>query len=235
MNIKVSAKDTPLTLVFASSKHLATRAVKYQLMNRIIKNLPTRDEDDLERVKYNRSQIMYKKEEGLVDHKGEWTTFGVTMQKIKSKTYKALHINKSDNKAWDAKFIGEGSQDEGGPYRETLTNLIAELYTPHLPLLIPTKNQKSDHGSGRDLWTLNPASTTPTHLEMYRFLGALIGLAVRAGHVIDIKFPSIVWKQFMGEPVTKTDLRSTDEHAVESLSKLQKSKEEVSLIIFVPK
>ena len=171
---------------------------------------------------------MYKKETGLVDHAGEWTTFGVTMQRVKHNNFSALHINGSDQKGWDAKFYGEGSQDAGGPYREILTNLIAELYTPHLPLLIPTKNQKSDHGSGRDLWTLNPASTSPTHLEMYKFLGALIGLAVRAGHVIDIKFPAIIWKQFMDEKVSKTDLRSTDEYAVESISKLQKSKTQVS-------
>ena len=116
------------------------------------------NEENLEtRVKYNRSQIQLRKDAGDVDEKGEWTTFGTTMQALKSEKYKSLKINNSDSKAWDAKFLGEGSQDAGGPYREALTVMISELYTPCLPLLIPTQNNKNDHGHGRDLWTINPA------------------------------------------------------------------------------
>ena len=162
------------------------------------------------RITYNRRAIQFKKDEGLVDNNGEWTVFGVTMQKLKQENYQYLRINDTNRKAWDANFVGEGSQDAGGPYRETLTNLVSELYTSCLPLLVPTQNQKNDHGFGRDLWTLNPSSDSPTHLEMYKFLGAIMGMAFRANQVIDIKFPSIIWKQILGDTVTMEDLEQTD-------------------------
>lgn len=180
------------------------------------------------RVKYNRSEIQFRKEAGDVDNKGEWTTFGVTMQALKQEKYDSLKVNSSDSKAWDAKFLGEGSQDAGGPYRETLTVMISELYSPCLPLLIPTQNNKNDHGQGRDLWTINPSATTPSQLEMFKFLGALMGLAFRAGHVIDIKFPSIVWKQLLGESVTLEDLELTDAYFVQAIKNLRDTKAQVT-------
>ena len=175
---------------------------------------------------------MRKKDAGAVDHTGQWTTFGITMKRVKDNNYQSLCVDRSDEKAWKAEFEGEGAQDAGGPYRETLSNLIAELYTPHLTLLIPTQNNKNQHGFGRDLWTINPSATTPANLEMFRFLGALIALALRAGHVIDVRFPSLIWKQLMGEMVTIENLSNSDEYAVQSLKELQASKEKVKFSFY---
>ena len=181
---------------------------KFFGVNEIISGLEINDYEPT--VEYNRREIQLKKDSNLVDNYGEWTIFGKTMTTLKNSSYSSLEIDDLNKKAWKAVFVGEGSVDAGGPYREALTNLISELYTPCLPLLVPTQNQKNDHGFGRDLWTLNPSSDSPTHLEMYKFLGALIGMAFRADHVIDIKFPSIIWKQIIGDSVTMEDLEQTD-------------------------
>jgi E3 ubiquitin-protein ligase HERC2 len=221
---KTEVKSDTLSVLFMVSKSLAFRCTKNSYIKKIADGLPTNyDEPE---VNYNRRLIQHKKDRGKVDNKGEWTTFGLTMKKVKEKNYEYLRVCNSSYKAWKANFVGEGSIDAGGPYRETLSNMTDELYSSCLPLLIPTQNNKNDHGLGRDLWTINPASTSPNHLEMYKFLGALIGMAFRAGHVMDLKFPSLFWKKFIGEPVALDDLRYSDLYAVQAIKDLEKCKEQ---------
>ena len=73
-----------------------------------------------------------------------------------------MRINQSDKKAWFVKFIGEFALDQGGLFRESLTELCQELQSPVLNLLVKTQNNKNNHGENRDKWTLNPSATSPT-------------------------------------------------------------------------
>ena len=97
-----------------------------------------------------------------------------------------------------------------------------------MPLLIPTVNNLNKVGDGQDLWTLNSNSKSGAHLNMFKFLGALMGMAFRAGKYIDIKLPSILWKHFTKEQVTIADISSMDAHAAAKLTELQQLKEKVS-------
>lgn len=108
-----------------------------------------------------------------------------------------------------------------------MTNISREIQSLVLPLLIPTQNNKNDHGLYRDCWTINPSSNSPSHLEMYKFLGALIGMAFRSGHVIDIKLPPIFWKKFIGDPVNLDDLSGSDAYAVQAIRDLEKNKDQI--------
>lgn len=227
---KAEVKADTLSVLFMVSKSLAFRSTKNSYIKKIADSLPTNYEEP--EVHFNRRLILHKKDRGKVDHKGEWTTFGTCMKKLKETNYNSLKKSSSSTKAWRAQFMGEGSIDAGGPYRESLTNITDELYSPCLPLLIPTQNNKNDHGLGRDLWTINPSSTSPSHLEMYKFLGALMGLAFRAGHVMDLKFPSIFWKKFIGEPIVLDDLHYYDAYAVQALKDVEKVKSQVSYYKF---
>jgi E3 ubiquitin-protein ligase HERC2 len=155
------------------------------------------------------------------------------MKVSKEHKYKNLRVKDSSRKAWNANFVGEGSQDAGGPFRDSLSSITDELNSCCLPLLIPTQNHKNDHGQGRDLWTINPSSTAPSHLEMYKFLGALIGMAFRAGHVLDFKFPSLFWKQFIGELVTIDDLSYSDAYAVQAIKDVEKVQSEVNIKLLI--
>jgi hypothetical protein len=38
-----------------------------------------------------------------------------------------MMVNNSTDRAWNSKFIGEGSIDVGGPYRETFFEICKEL------------------------------------------------------------------------------------------------------------
>jgi hypothetical protein len=211
-------------------KSLAFRAIKNSYITKIANNLPVSyDQPD---VQLNRRLIQHKKDKGKVDHKGEWTTFGCIFKTCKEKKYENLRISNSSTKAWTASMVGEGSIDQGGPYRDSISNFTEELYSKCLPLLIPTQNNKNDHGLNRDCYTINPEATSPSHLEMFKFLGALIGMAFRSGTVIDLKFPALFWKKFIGEPVGIDDLNGSDAYAVQAIKDLEKNKTEIPKDMF---
>ena len=97
-----------------------------------------------------------------------------------------------------------------------------------MPLLIPTANNLNKVGDGQDLWTLNFDSKSGAHLDMFKFLGALMGLAFRVGKYINIKFPSILWKSFTKDQVTIADFSSMDTHEAAQLVEFQQLKEKVN-------
>lgn len=62
-------------------------------------------------------------------------------KKLEESRYRGMHINSADKKAWFVKFIGEYALDEGGLFRESLSEITTELKSSVLPLLLPSKNQ----------------------------------------------------------------------------------------------
>lgn len=185
-------------------------------------------QDSSPTVTYDRLRIMNKKDRGLVDNTGEWSTFGVTMKVCSARHYKNLKVKNISHRPWMAKFLGEGSVDQGGPFRDTLCSIVDELHSYVLPLLIPTQNNRHDHGLGQDLWTVNPSANSTAHLEMFKFLGALIGMAFRASHTIMLRLPTIFWKTFVEEEITMDDIEEFDAYAVQGITEIYKIRDTVS-------
>ena len=104
--------------------------------------------------------------------------FGCVMKVIKSYQYKLMRLGGASDMAWTTIFKGKVSEDGSGPFRETIENVVDKIQSSTLPLLTPTQNYKNNHGFNRDCWTINPSSTSPHYLKMYKFLGALIGMAI---------------------------------------------------------
>lgn len=69
-----------------------------------------------------------------------------------------MRMNTTDSHAFSVTMAGEGAIDVGGPFRECLCNMVDELESEVLPLLIKTPNNRNDHGSNRECFMLNPAS-----------------------------------------------------------------------------
>jgi len=42
---------------------------------------------------------------------------------------------------------------------------------------------------------------------MYAFVGKLMGMAIRGGHMLNLDLPSMLWKPLVGQVVTLNDLR----------------------------
>lgn len=103
-------------------------------------------------------------------------------------------VNGTDKQIYGARFIGENSIDWGGPYRETLTNMVTEMEQAIVPLMVKTPNNRNDHGDCRECFALDSASKNPTHQGMFFFLGLLMGTAFRSTSCMPFNMCPVFWK-----------------------------------------
>ena len=112
---------------------------------------------------------------------------------------KCFWMNSPDSRCYKVEFKGEGSIDAGGPFRDTISNMCNEMMSSALPLLIPTPNNKNNHGQFRECWMVNPSSQSPTHLDMFKFFGYYIGYAIRSEQALPLDLAPIFWKLLLEE------------------------------------
>ncbi|CAH0479236.1 unnamed protein product [Peronospora belbahrii] len=140
-------------------------------------------------------------------------------------------------RAFKVKFLGEGVNDYGGPYRAVFEQIVDELQMDNvelaqgeqglLPLLIPCPNRRSATGSNQDKFLLNPSCGTallangPMALDLHRFLGKLIGTAVRHGLQMGLDLPSLVWRPLARLEVSRVHLESVDVAAANNLNRVE--------------
>ena len=95
---------------------------------------------------------------------------------------------------------------------------MQELKIGVVPLLIPTPNSTNDIGYNRDRFLLNPSLTGEEHLRMFRFLGILLGVAVRTKKPLDLYLAPPVWKQLAGMVLTSDDLEEVHDRTTETVA-----------------
>lgn len=161
-------------------------------------------------------------DEGKVDIEGKYTLFGqICTQLLSNKPDLSNFCQRDTNsKCYDIKFKGEGSIDAGGPFRESFTNIAAELMSSVLPLLIKSPNNRNEFGSYRDCYILNSVALTPATQDMYKVLGAYIGYSFLTKSPIPLCLAPIVWKQILQEKLTLNDLDDIDSYSVQVLKEL---------------
>lgn len=106
-------------------------------------------------------------------------------------------------------FQKENVQGDGGPYRQFFTDIAKEL-AEVLPLLVPCPNAQTKIGNNRDKFVITPSSNSNTYLKMYRFLGKLMGMAMRTGVMLAVDLPSFFWKPLVGMTPLPQDIRDID-------------------------
>jgi len=80
----------------------------------------------------------------------------------------SLEPLRQSERAWKVDFQGEGATDQGGPYRESITQMSVELQGDALDLFIPSPNKRSDLGDTREKFVVNPLATSHRHLRFFR-------------------------------------------------------------------
>jgi hypothetical protein len=117
-------------------------------------------------------------------------------------------------------FEGEGGNDAGGLFRDSLREICAELQSHpcSLRLLLPCANQRFGTGDNQDKWLPNPQRKTREHLSMYSFIGAVMGACLRENVPLDLDLPSLVWKAFVGEACTVSDVMAVDQPFAKDIS-----------------
>ncbi|TNV74071.1 hypothetical protein FGO68_gene5475 [Halteria grandinella] len=178
-------------------------------------------------------------ESGECDHEGTKSIFGQIVQALiqgGERAISAFRINNVDEQVLRVEFKGEGSIDAGGPYRETLTNICKELMSGVLPLLIPTPNNKNNHGQNRESWMLNPSSTTQVHLQLFKYFGLFLGMAIRSQQALPLDLAPIFWKlltdetgpNFQSDSENEMDLKQFDTFSWQVIQDLRQNSKDVS-------
>ncbi|OQR94707.1 HECT E3 ubiquitin ligase [Achlya hypogyna] len=121
-------------------------------------------------------------------------------------------------RAFYVKCLGEGVDDHGGPYRAVFqTAGWEEPIGPSLQLFVPCPNALNAEGANQDKYVLS-ASAPAGHL---RFLGQLMGLAMRHRILIPLNCSELLWKPLVGLPVDRKDWSGVDTTVVRELHNLE--------------
>jgi hypothetical protein len=138
------------------------------------------------------------------------TAFGLALQQLRGVDRSLLRQRKPPGAephfSLRIVFAGENVEGQGGPYRQFFTDVVNEL-RDRLPLLIPCPNAQSGVGKNRDRYVVCPSVKSAVALEMYEFLGVLMGCALRTGVYVNIDLAPIFWKTLVGLPLSKSDLK----------------------------
>ncbi|XP_039629608.1 probable E3 ubiquitin-protein ligase HERC1 isoform X4 [Polypterus senegalus] len=135
-----------------------------------------------------------------------------------------VKLNASDlrlpSRAWKVKLVGEGADDAGGVFDDTITEMCQELETGVVELLIPSPNATAEVGYNRDRFLFNPSACSDDHLMQFKFLGILMGVAIRTKKPLDLHLAPMVWKQLCCIPLTLEDLEEVDLLYVQTLNSI---------------
>lgn len=180
------------------------------------------------RVTIDRFAAAKLQERGRVDVKGRKSVFGQTFRQVNSVAPRLLRLRR-DERAWKVVFVGEHSDDYGGPYRNCLDAICAELQSPMLPLFVPCPNQKSKIGFNQDKYVPRPSTNLPHQLAMFEFVGKLMGIAIRTRNLLNLDLPTIIWKSIVQEPITRADVVAIDAVAFRVLTHIRRVECDLSI------
>ncbi|XP_064481734.1 E3 ubiquitin-protein ligase HERC2-like isoform X2 [Ornithodoros turicata] len=200
---------------FDGLRGLLVSSGKESAFRKVVQATMVRDRQHGPVVELNRIQVKRaRSKNGLAGPDGTKSVFGQMVSKMSLLTQESLLL---PHRVWKVKFVGESVDDCGGGYSESIAEMCDELQNGSLPLLILTPNGRDEAGTNRDCFLLNPAAKSPLHLNMFRFLGMLMGIAVRTGSPLSLSLAEPVWKQLVGLHLTPADLNEVDRGYVPGL------------------
>ncbi|KAG2456459.1 HERC2 ligase, partial [Polypterus senegalus] len=199
--------DTLRGILISQGKEAAFRKVVQATMVRDRQHGPV--------VELNRIQVKRSRSKGgLAGPDGTKSVFGQMCAKMSSFSPDSLLL---PHRVWKVKFVGESVDDCGGGYSESIAEMCEELQNGLTPLLIVTPNGRDESGANRDCFLLNPAAKSMLHMNMFRFLGVLLGIAIRTGSPLSLNLAEPVWKQLAGMNLTIADLSEVDKDFIPGL------------------
>ena len=76
--------------------------------------------------------------------------------------------------------------------------------------MIPTPNGREESGTSRDCFILNPQLASQASISAYRFLGILMGIAIRTGSPLSLNLAEPMWKLLAGSQLNPSDITEID-------------------------
>ena len=128
----------PIYQHFIKYRKNVPMCLKNKYLKTLLQDLPKDDKGNS--IHISRKRALELRKEGQVDTKGEWTVFSQVSKDMRKNKFHGMHINSQNKRAWFVKFIGEAALDDGGLFRESITELCSELQSTALELFIPSAN-----------------------------------------------------------------------------------------------
>ncbi|KAM7542104.1 hypothetical protein Aperf_G00000007794 [Anoplocephala perfoliata] len=141
-----------------------------------------------------------------------YLTLEVSRENLISDTldYLALHSKADLKRPLKVRFRGEEAIDDGGVLKEFFILIMRELLNPAYGMFKVYKDS-------RMLWFNENNLESP---GMFTMVGALCGLAIYNNNIIDLCFPTALFKKLLGEVPNLDDLNELDPTAGRSLQSL---------------
>jgi len=128
---------------------------------------------------------------------------------------------------WECKFISEGIIDQGGGFRDSLTDIAEELCPsdPDAPVALPhfirAPNQSNaDDNVNKDVFIPAPSCQD---LARYEWIGQLMGACFRGKEILIVALAPYIWKRLFGESYSwSQDFVTVDAAEVRIIDNLEK-------------
>jgi len=115
------------------------------------------------------------------------------------------------DRVFQVSFRGESGSDAGGVFREGMQRIVEDLFMDYFDLFVPCPNNKHEINLNREKFIPNPThSGSNLAMEMYEFVGKVMGASLRTNLALPFHFPSYVWKGIAGLEVGQDDLAEAD-------------------------
>jgi E3 ubiquitin-protein ligase HECTD3 len=165
-------------------------------------------------------------------NEGENTMFNQAFEQLHEDAHIIFRFQ--NERLWFAKYVDMHSIDQGGPYRDSITAICADICSTRLPLFILCPNGQANNGLNCDCWIPNvfPPNKPISNKfkKQYQFIGQLMGMAIRKKNYLNVKFPALLWKQLIGEEITMIDIEAIDIQSFTILKEMENSIERNQLI-----
>ena len=102
-------------------------------------------------------------------------------------------------------FLGEAGIDSGGVSKDWFLNLSRSFADPQLCLF--SKNSEG----GEQLYEIDARSSINSeHLEYFRFVGRVLGMAIFHRNLVDLRFPNWLYKHLLDRRISLVDIAESD-------------------------
>ena len=129
--------------------------------------------------------------------------------------------------SFEAIFKGELVVGESGPYRQFFADVSREIQMPNSEILCATPNNREHFGEDTDKYLIRPSAASAKDLQLFEFLGLLMGCCARTGARMTLDLPSFFWKPLVGENLRFEDLSHIDTPVAEMLKLMENAAPEL--------
>jgi len=150
-------------------------------------------------------------EKGHRDPSTSQNCFVQAFHQLKGKDSAVYRHIFSRDRCFNITFHNESGIDAGGVFREGIARMVDDLFSEDFDLLLLCPNAQQQVHINTEKYLPNPKHAhSGLALDMFEFIGKLMGMSLRAKCSLPFEFPLFIWKKLVGETVQSGDLDSID-------------------------